>query len=565
MHVVRVEPTIEPEGFSAANADYDELSRRIEDGDVSWVLLNVLPRAAFEAGRIPGSLNLPLVELAERAGEVLPARDQETIVYCVSSACSLARQGVILLRNLGYTRVREYPGGMEEWSERGGRVERAAYAARKSSPAPPAGRLDRLWQVLPTLSLATTFTWASSQSLRLLFGIWLGTSALFALIYWLGVGLVSGGEAVGADLSGLATAFGFSIAAALSSSYGDVSAAGWMRLAVLAETALGLLLFSALISKVLGSRQEQILGEVHRLAFENRLGRVRTNLHLVLSELSEIAGDCSNPAVPPRRLRTRIEGVAMIFAGEMQAVRDLIHGGPGGADGAALEALFACLTAGLEELSDLLTCLPTGQPRSGPLRRSLRRIAQLGADLCGTCSALPASPALQSWMDRVHRLCHALCDDPRPGDRAPLFALPGSDGLTHRLADHLGFRPVVFTWFPKAFTGGCAAQLRSLRESARRLNESGIACFAASLDKPEVNRAFAEWTGTGLPILSDVGGEIARAYGVFDEELDAASRWTFFIGRDGRILFIDREVSPTSHGGDILARVQALGMVSRAA
>ena len=88
-----------------------------------------------------------------------------------------------------------------------------------------------------------------------------------------------------------------------------------------------------------------------------------------------------------------------------------------------------------------------------------------------------------------------------------------------------------------------------------RLNEMGIACFAASLDKPEVSRAFAEWTGAGLPILSDENGEVARAYGAFDEERGTASRWTLFIGSDGRILFVDREVSPTSHGGDILARV----------
>jgi peroxiredoxin Q/BCP len=93
----------------------------------------------------------------------------------------------------------------------------------------------------------------------------------------------------------------------------------------------------------------------------------------------------------------------------------------------------------------------------------------------------------------------------------------------------------------------------------------GIACFAASLDKTEVSRAFAEWTGVGLPILSDEDGEVARAYGVFDEELGTAARWTFFIGGNGRILFVDREVSPTSHGGDVLARVQELGMAARAA
>ena len=40
------------------------------------------------------------------------------------------------------------------------------------------------------------------------------------------------------------------------------------------------------------------------------------------------------------------------------------------------------------------------------------------------------------------------------GDVAPDFELPGSDGGTHRLADHIGTRAVVLAWFPKAFTGG---------------------------------------------------------------------------------------------------------------
>jgi peroxiredoxin Q/BCP len=42
----------------------------------------------------------------------------------------------------------------------------------------------------------------------------------------------------------------------------------------------------------------------------------------------------------------------------------------------------------------------------------------------------------------------------KAGDRAPAFNLPGSDGKTHRLADHQGKSAVVLAWFPKAFTGG---------------------------------------------------------------------------------------------------------------
>ena len=48
-------------------------------------------------------------------------------------------------------------------------------------------------------------------------------------------------------------------------------------------------------------------------------------------------------------------------------------------------------------------------------------------------------------------------EPPKPlaaGDSAAAFSLPGSDGKTHSLAEHLGKRVVVVAWFPKAFTGG---------------------------------------------------------------------------------------------------------------
>ncbi len=40
------------------------------------------------------------------------------------------------------------------------------------------------------------------------------------------------------------------------------------------------------------------------------------------------------------------------------------------------------------------------------------------------------------------------------GAKAPDFALAGSDGKEHRLADHVGRQGVVLAWFPKAFTAG---------------------------------------------------------------------------------------------------------------
>ncbi len=87
-----------------------------------------------------------------------------------------------------------------------------------------------------------------------------------------------------------------------------------------------------------------------------------------------------------------------------------------------------------------------------------------------------------------------------------------------------------------------------------------MAYFTASVDTPETNKKFAEELGLDYPVLSDPGKEVARAYGVITGDKAYASRWTFYIGRDGKILYIDKQVSPESHGRDVVARLKALGI-----
>lgn len=48
----------------------------------------------------------------------------------------------------------------------------------------------------------------------------------------------------------------------------------------------------------------------------------------------------------------------------------------------------------------------------------------------------------------------SLAADLKPGDVAPEFSLPGSDGKTYSLKQFKGKQVVVLAWFPKAFTGG---------------------------------------------------------------------------------------------------------------
>jgi peroxiredoxin Q/BCP len=90
-----------------------------------------------------------------------------------------------------------------------------------------------------------------------------------------------------------------------------------------------------------------------------------------------------------------------------------------------------------------------------------------------------------------------------------------------------------------------------------------VAYFAASVDPPETNKDFAQSLGADYPILSDPTRQVARAYGVVDADQSFASRWTFYIGLDGRILFIDKRVSPAVHGKVVAAKLADLGVPRR--
>ena len=74
-----------------------------------------------------------------------------------------------------------------------------------------------------------------------------------------------------------------------------------------------------------------------------------------------------------------------------------------------------------------------------------------------------------------------------------------------------------------------------------------------------MNAEFAESLGIGYPILSDPSRDVARAYGVLSRS-GYASRWTYYIGVDGRILAIDKDVHAASHGNEIAARLEELGV-----
>src|SRR6185503_10509726 len=97
------------------------------------------------------------------------------------------------------------------------------------------------------------------------------------------------------------------------------------------------------------------------------------------------------------------------------------------------------------------------------------------------------------------------------GDQAPDFSLQASDGKTYKLSDFKGKQAVVVAWYPKAFTSGCTAECKSMRETGAEIRKFDAAYFTASVDPADTNKKFAESLQADYPILSDPTFETAKA------------------------------------------------------
>jgi mycoredoxin-dependent peroxiredoxin len=120
------------------------------------------------------------------------------------------------------------------------------------------------------------------------------------------------------------------------------------------------------------------------------------------------------------------------------------------------------------------------------------------------------------------------------GQPAPQFSARNQHGEQVSLTALRG-APVVVLFYPWAFSSICRGELAAVRDEYDRFAAAGARVLAVSCDSMFTLRAYADAEGIGFDLLSDhwPHGEIARAYGVFDEQAGCALRGTFVVDADG--------------------------------
>ena len=148
------------------------------------------------------------------------------------------------------------------------------------------------------------------------------------------------------------------------------------------------------------------------------------------------------------------------------------------------------------------------------------------------------------------------------GDRAPDFELQATDGNTYTLSQYHDKEAVVIAWYPRAFTSGCTIECKSLAQNGHLLKGLEVAYFMASVDNLEINTEFAEENDADFPLLSDPSKETAEAYDVL-AFYGVPKRHTVYIGKDGKVLFVDKQINAATSAEDIAQRLKLLGIPSR--
>ncbi|MEI8126641.1 MAG: peroxiredoxin [Actinomycetota bacterium] len=145
------------------------------------------------------------------------------------------------------------------------------------------------------------------------------------------------------------------------------------------------------------------------------------------------------------------------------------------------------------------------------------------------------------------------------GDLAPNFSLPDQNGHTRTLSELLTAGPVVLFFYPAAMTAGCTKESCHFRDLAGEFAAVGAQRIGISMDTVEKQLAFGSQHSLDYPLLADLGGVVAKTYGVKRPVgFLKVRRTTFVIGSDGIIRDkISSEMDMNVHADRALAALRA--------
>ena len=149
------------------------------------------------------------------------------------------------------------------------------------------------------------------------------------------------------------------------------------------------------------------------------------------------------------------------------------------------------------------------------------------------------------------------------GSKAPAFKLSRDGGSDVSLSDFKG-RKLVLYFYPKADTTGCTVEAKDFSKLAPAFARANTAVLGISADPVAKLDKFRDKHDLKIPLASDEGLEMLKAYGVwakktlYGRSYMGILRNTLLIGADGKIVQVWEKVRVAGHAAEVLEAAKAL-------
>jgi len=170
------------------------------------------------------------------------------------------------------------------------------------------------------------------------------------------------------------------------------------------------------------------------------------------------------------------------------------------------------------------------------------------------------------------------------GDKAPDFTLPDALGNSVSLYEQLAKGPVILTWYRGSWCPYCNLQLHDYQKSLADIHAAGAQLMAVSPELSDSALTWKEKNELEFVVLSDVGNEVAREYGIVyripdaisagyvaggrsdltqyngDDSLELPLAVTYVIGTDGSVeyAFVDADYRKRAETSEVVNFVMGL-------
>jgi len=163
------------------------------------------------------------------------------------------------------------------------------------------------------------------------------------------------------------------------------------------------------------------------------------------------------------------------------------------------------------------------------------------------------------------------------GDPAPVFESTDDQGKPWKSSEHVGKKVIVVYFYPADLTGGCSKQACGFRDDMMKLTDKGVEVVGVSGDSVKNHQIFKQVHKLNFALLADEDGSVAKKFGVpvgaggvfktkdadgKEVELKRGvtiQRWTFVIGKDGKVIYKNSKVNAAEDSKQILELIEKMG------